>query len=206
MWRPPSLFAQPSKFTSSQLKELEAVDREERDRRDMVVPAWQGWGGAGGWPAASWSAECVWGRLSYARNQPCGFLTTEPGAVPGPSSWPLSPGPAGTKGTALGHTELRDEEDPYGQRIPGATERPCQLLTRTLLLGLGIVKPVPPAQVSNETSSQRKQMENTWLFWASNTSLSPQVVLSDTGESIVFGQFTLALTSWASKLLSHKKG
>lgn len=43
MWRPPSLFAQPSKFTSSQLKELEAVDREERDRRDMVVPAWQGW-------------------------------------------------------------------------------------------------------------------------------------------------------------------
>lgn len=49
-------------------------------------------------------------------------------------------------------------------------------------------------------------MENTWLFWASNTSLSPQVVLSDTGESIVFGQFTLALTSWASKLLSHKKG
>lgn len=54
--------------------------------------------------------------------------------------------------------------------------------------------------------SQRKQMENTWLFWASNTSLSPQVVLSDTGESIVFGQFTLALTSWASKLLSHKKG
>lgn len=42
MWWPPSLFAQPSEFTSSQLRELEAVDREERDRRDMVVPAWQG--------------------------------------------------------------------------------------------------------------------------------------------------------------------
>lgn len=30
--------------------------------------------GASGWPAASWSAECVWGGcLSYARNQLCGF-------------------------------------------------------------------------------------------------------------------------------------
>lgn len=42
MWWPPGLFAQPSEFTSSQLKELETVDREERDGRDMVVPAWQG--------------------------------------------------------------------------------------------------------------------------------------------------------------------
>lgn len=106
MWWPPSLFAQALEFTSSQLRELEAVDGEERDGRDMVVPAWQEWGGAGGWPAASWSAECVWGRLGYARNQPV-VLTTEPGAGPCPSSWPLRPGPAKTKETTLGHTELK---------------------------------------------------------------------------------------------------
>lgn len=52
---------------------------------------------------------------------------------------------------------------------------------------------------------QRKQIENTWLFLAPNANLSPQVLLSDTGESIGFGQFTLALTSWSSKLLSHEK-
>lgn len=54
--------------------------------------------------------------------------------------------------------------------------------------------------------SQRKQMETTWLSWAPICSLSPQGLLSDTGESIGFGQFTLALTSWSSKLLTHEKG
>lgn len=51
-------------------------------------------------------------------------LTTEPGAGPCPSSWSLSPGPARTKGTALGHTELRDEHGPMDKDSPGP-QRAC---------------------------------------------------------------------------------
>lgn len=124
MWWPPGLFAQPLEFTSSQLKELEAVNREERDRRDMVVPAWQGWGEqVAGQPPPGVQSVCV-GASAMPGTSPV-VLTTEPGAGPCPSSWPLSPGPARTKGTALSHTELRGEHGPYGQRFPRATESLC---------------------------------------------------------------------------------
>lgn len=114
-----------------------------------------GRGGGSRWLASRLleCSVCVWAP-QLCQEPSLWFLTTEPGAGPCPSPWPLSPGPAGTKGPALGYTELRDKDDPYRQRILGATERPCQLITRTLLLGLGSVKPVPPAhsQVTNKTS------------------------------------------------------
>lgn len=81
--------------------------------------------GASGWPAASWSAVCVCVGASAMPGTSSVVLTTEPGAGPCPSSWSLSPGPARTKGTALGHTELGDEHGPYGQRFPRATESLC---------------------------------------------------------------------------------
>lgn len=157
-----------------------------------------GRGGGSGW-LASRLLEC---RVCVGAPQLCQepalwFFTTEPGAGPCPSPWPLSPGPAGTKGPALSYTELRDEDDPYGQGSLGpqrdhvdASQEHCFLVW--------VLSSLYPQHIHRfliSLVSQRKQMENTWLSWAPNSSLFPQVLLSDTGESIGFGQLTLALTS-----------
>lgn len=173
----------------------------------MVVPAWQGWG------------ERVAGQPPPGVQSVCGGASAMPGTSPvvfdhrawgGTLSFILASESRASwdKGNCTGPHRALDEDDPYGESIPGASERPRRLITRILLLGLGIVKPVLPAhsQVSIKTSLTEETSGEYMVILGSKHQLSPQVLLSDTGQSIVFGQFTLALTSWSSKLLSHEKG
>lgn len=104
-----------------------------------------GVGGAGGWPAASWSAECVWGRLSYARNQPCGF---DHRAWGGTLSFILATESRASrdKGNYTGPHRAQERTWSLWKKVPwGVTESPRCLILESVLPGLGIVRHVSPA-------------------------------------------------------------